>query len=652
MVVSARCVLFVGFFVGSVLPARPAPAGDGSQVQNVIVLIADGCSSEQYTLARWFQGEPLALDEILTGGVQTYISDSVIADSAPASTAFATGVRTSDNFIGIGPKPGTLRPDLEPSEDLRYRPLATVLEGARLRGKATGVVVTSRVSHATPAAYMAHIPSRKLEEDIMEQVVYQNVDVVLGGGQDYLLPLSEQGRRSDGENLVAVLQARGYSFVENRSGLEAVKSGRVFGAFARGPLAAEIDRPQTCPQEPTLEEMTRKAIELLSSDPDGFFLLVEGSQIDWACHANDPAHLLSDLLMFDKAVRVVLEFAKGHGNTLVLAFSDHNTGGMSIGNRSTDESYSQTGIEELIGPLKKMKVSAPEMWRRLWRSPRSGGCQARTNSAAGCAAGSRSVLGRAAFPCRSSAVAGTGRPGPREPARCVWRIDLSPVDTSGIHQPRSYGRRCAAVRVRSVSTCRPARRSGDREGDGERAGPGPGCAEPAAIRRRATSDRRRAGERGGGRARRPRRANLARRQNRRTARQQEPPPLRGTIDRAGRAGGLHSRHQEGLCATAGHPTYLPVSGPNEALSRASRRPIRTWRFARQRTADSMQIAQFGRRRAARLPVRWRAVLMCRICRIFPQSVPSRLPMGNLDRTILTAPSRLHPTHVDIRGGPR
>ena len=114
-----------------------------------------------------------------------------------------------------------------------------------------------------------------------------------------------------------------------------------------------------------MEEMTRKAIELLSSDPDGFFLMVEGSQIDWACHANDPAHLLSDLLMFDKAVRVVLEFAKSHGNTLVLAFSDHNTGGMSIGNRSTEESYSQTGIEELIGPLKKMKVSAPEMWRRL-----------------------------------------------------------------------------------------------------------------------------------------------------------------------------------------------------------------------------------------------------------------------------------------------
>ena len=279
---------------------------------------------------RWPAGsrvEPLALDEILVGGVKTYIADSVIADSAPASTAFATGFRTSDKFIGIGPKPGTLRPDLEPSEDLQYRPLATVLEGARLRGKATGIVATSRVTHATPAAYMTHVPSRKLEEDIMEQAVYQNVDVVLGGGKDYLLPKGEKGRRSDGENLVAVLRTHGYSIVEDRSELVAVKSGKVFGTFAMGPLAAEIDRPQTRPQEPTLVEMTSKAIELLSSDPDGFFLMVEGSQIDWACHANDPAHLLSDLVMFDQAVQVALEFAKGDGNTLVLAFSDHNTGG-------------------------------------------------------------------------------------------------------------------------------------------------------------------------------------------------------------------------------------------------------------------------------------------------------------------------------------
>ena len=140
-----------------------------------------------------------------------------------------------------------------------------------------------------------------------------------------------------------MLQRAGTRSSRIAAALESVKAGKVFGVFAMGALAAEIDRPQARPQEPTLAEMTRKAIELLSADPDGFFLMVEGSQIDWACHANDPAHLLSDLVMFDHAVQVALEFAKRDGQTLVLALSDHNTGGMSIGNRGTNKSYSQMG---------------------------------------------------------------------------------------------------------------------------------------------------------------------------------------------------------------------------------------------------------------------------------------------------------------------
>jgi len=191
MTVFARYLWLASILAGTVVLPSAARSEDPQPaesvpvktvpVKNVIVMIADGCSSEQYTLARWFQGSSLALDEMLVGGVKTYISDSVIADSAPAATAFASGVRTADEFIGIGPKPDTLRPDLEPPAELQYRPLATVLEGARLLGKATGIVVTSRVTHATPAAYVSHVPSRKLEEDIMEQLVYQNVDVVLGG---------------------------------------------------------------------------------------------------------------------------------------------------------------------------------------------------------------------------------------------------------------------------------------------------------------------------------------------------------------------------------------------------------------------------------------------------------------------------------------
>jgi alkaline phosphatase len=344
------------------------PAGftdEGQPVKNVIVMIADGCGSEHYTLARWYKGAPLALDDILCGGIKTFISDSVIADSAPAATAFATGFRSSDNFIGVGPKSGTLRPDLEPSEDLRYRPLGTVLEGARLLGKATGLVATSRLSHATPAGYSTHVVARSLEEDIMEQMVYQNVDVLLGGGIDYLLPKGSQGKRTDGEDLWSELRARGYVTVENRQQLESASGAKVYGAFAMGHMAPEVDRTTVRPDEPTLAEMTRHALRLLSADPDGFFVMIEGSQIDWANHANDPAHLLGDMLAYDDAVQVALEFAKQRGDTLVLSMSDHNTGGMSIGNRGTNTTYSQTSLAEVLDPLRKMRASAPEMWRQL-----------------------------------------------------------------------------------------------------------------------------------------------------------------------------------------------------------------------------------------------------------------------------------------------
>ncbi|HYR03620.1 MAG TPA: alkaline phosphatase, partial [Syntrophobacteria bacterium] len=259
----------VALLLSSPALAARAPA------KNVIVLIADGCSSEQYTLARWFKGAPLALDGIRVGAVKTYTTDSVIADSAPAASAFATGVRTSDDFISVGPREVTLSVVPRPDPELRYRPLATVLEGAKLLGKSTGIVATSRVSHATPAAYMAHVASRNREDDIMEQAVYQNVDVVLGGGKRHLLGKTDGGKRADGENLLDVLKERRYQIVETRDEMVRCKAGRVFGMFAMSHMEAEIDRQDRAPQQPTLEEMTRKAIEILSKNPCGFFLMVE-----------------------------------------------------------------------------------------------------------------------------------------------------------------------------------------------------------------------------------------------------------------------------------------------------------------------------------------------------------------------------------------
>jgi alkaline phosphatase len=367
-----RCLvglIFLAWLAGFLGGCAPASGNEGQAspppVKNLIVLIADGCGAEHYTLARWFKGEPLALDRMCVGAVKTHIADSVVADSAPASTAFATGHRTSGTFISVGPKPPTLPVVPAPDPELSYKPLATVLEGAKLLGKATGLAVTCRVTHATPAAYYAHVPSRALENDIMEQGVYQDLDVVLGGGRRHLLPPEDGGKRTDHENLMGVLKERGYAVVTDAQELAQVKSGKVYGLFADNHLEAEIDRKEWGPQQPTLEDMTRKAMELLSQDPDGFFLLVEGSQVDWASHANDPAHLLSDLLMFDRAVQAALNFAQKDGNTLVLAFSDHNCGGLSIGNYATDGAYSRMKLEALVEPLQKMKLSAQGVWRKM-----------------------------------------------------------------------------------------------------------------------------------------------------------------------------------------------------------------------------------------------------------------------------------------------
>lgn len=370
---SGRCceagplaAIVIALLIFRLFLVAPAVAADArpTVVKNVILLVVDGCSSEQYTLARWFKGGPLAIDEIRCGAVKTLIADSVIADSAPAATALATGHFSNDKLIGVAPsvKTVTVPP---PNADEQLRPLATLLEAARLQGKATGIVATSRVTHATPAGFMAHVTSRKMEEEIMEQAVHQGVNVVLGGGRDFALPKSAGGARRDGQNLVDTLRRRGYEVVENREQLQNARGSRVFGLFALGPMAPEIDRPRIAPSEPTLAEMTRKAIELLSADDDGFFLMVEGSQVDWACHANDPAHLISDLLAYDDAVAVALDFACRDGTTLLIALSDHNTGGMSIGNMRTSRTYSQTTIADLVEPLRKMRCSAVELWKRI-----------------------------------------------------------------------------------------------------------------------------------------------------------------------------------------------------------------------------------------------------------------------------------------------
>jgi len=322
---------------------------------NVIVLIPDGMSVTGTTLARLFKGEALALDPLASGLMSTWNGDGTIADSAPAGSAISSGWKSqTGNIASTGSKysfPGARVPAA--GEELR--PVATLLEAARLSGRATGIISTSEFMHATPADFSAHDQSRANYDNITEQIVYNKLDVILGGGIKYLKPET----RKDKEDMAAILKSRGYTLVGNTADLKQFSGKKLVGVFGKTDshtaLSYDLDRDPV--REPSLAEMTDKAIEVLSKQPKGFFLMVEGSKVDWAAHANDPVGIVSDVLAFDRAVKVALDFAKKNGNTLIIAVTDHGNSGISIGDRSTSKTYDKTHWTSFINPLKKAKVT-------------------------------------------------------------------------------------------------------------------------------------------------------------------------------------------------------------------------------------------------------------------------------------------------------
>ena len=320
--------------------------------KNVIVLIPDGMSQDGVTLTRWLynDGAPLNLDAITSGLVRTHNSDTPIADSAPAGTAMATGHKTQDKLIAVKGKAATLYGSNADDVKEALSPLATVLELAKTQGKATGLVVTSEIMHATPADFSAHAVSRKNYNDISEQQVFQNMNVVLGGGYKFFTP----AEREDKQDLIGEIKNQGYQLVTNKNQLSAITDGKVFGLFAPADLPYELDRKQ---DEPALAEMTSKAIQLLAKDKDGFFLMVEGSKVDWAAHNNAPAALTGDIKAFDDAVGMALNYAKTNKDTLVIVASDHGNGGISMGSEATNGNYSTLPISAFTDTLKKVKMT-------------------------------------------------------------------------------------------------------------------------------------------------------------------------------------------------------------------------------------------------------------------------------------------------------
>lgn len=320
-------------------------------VKNVIIMIPDGMSIDGLTLARWYNGgKELHLDSMASGLVRTYSADAAIADSAPAGTAMATGHKSHTGFVGVLPDQNTM-PGLPPiAEGDKRRPVASILEAAQLAGKATGLVATSEIMHATPADFSAHDPSRKNYDALSEQQVYQQLDVVLGAGSSFL----KAENRKDGKDLLSVIKSN-YQYITSPSELKNITSGKVWGMFSETSMAYELDRDAQ--KEPSLGEMTGKAINLLSQNENGFFLMVEGSKVDWAAHANDPIGIISDVLAFDEAVGVALQFAQKDGNTLVIAATDHGNSGISIGSKATTNDYDKRPLSDFINPLLKAKLT-------------------------------------------------------------------------------------------------------------------------------------------------------------------------------------------------------------------------------------------------------------------------------------------------------
>lgn len=340
-------LLSVTTLAGSAVAMAAPITQNNPQVKNIIMMIPDGQSVTDTTLARWYKGGALAVDELACGLVRTYSSDAPIADSAPSGTAYATGFKSHTGFVGVLPDVNTMPGMPSLAEADKRKPVASILEAAQLLGKGTGIIATSEIMHATPADFSAHDPSRKNYDNLSEQEVYQDIDVVLGSGEYYLKP---EGRK-DGENLVNELKAMGYDYITTPDEMRNSTSSKLWGMFAPKDLAYEMDRDKS--KEPSLAEMTQKAIDTLSKNENGFFLLVEGSKVDWASHANDPIGVISDTLAYDDAVGVALDFAKNDGNTVVISVTDHGNGGMTIGNKSTDNDYDKRKLEEFIAPIKK-----------------------------------------------------------------------------------------------------------------------------------------------------------------------------------------------------------------------------------------------------------------------------------------------------------
>ncbi|GAA3925320.1 alkaline phosphatase [Litoribacillus peritrichatus] len=387
-------------FAGCQTAEKSEPQAD-AKVKNVIMMIGDGMGPQQVGLLQEYatnapnsiyKDAPTGISKFMEAGVvglsQHNPAYNIVVDSASSASQLATGVPSPSESVGL---------------DAQGNPAETILELAQKSGKATGLVSDTRLTHATPASFAAHRAHRSLENRIAEDMLETKADVMLSGGLRHWIPKSAndkgelyqqltkrtdgtvkiKSKRKDEKNLLTEAEQSGYQVALTRAELDSVKDGKLLGLFAYSGMADGIqhtlNKDNPARTQPTLKEMTEKALNILSQDPDGFFLMIEGGRIDWAGHDNDASTMLHEMLKFDETINYVYEWVKDRNDTLVVITADHETGGFGFSytraNIPSPEALNGEGFKEqaykpnfnfgsfdILDKMYAQKMSYPDMF--------------------------------------------------------------------------------------------------------------------------------------------------------------------------------------------------------------------------------------------------------------------------------------------------
>lgn len=341
--------------IAAIVAAFCCLMANASSPRNIILFIGDGMSTPQRMVAEEFSRKmgtgPLAMNAMSRQATtRTYSASSLVTDSAAAATAIACGEKTENGFVGLDPD---------------GKRLTSCAEVARDAGKKVGIVTSVTINHATPAGFYAHQRSRSMLYEIGLDLVRSRFDLFMGGGLDGANAKTAYVAEYVG-NLYDYAATNGYIVAEGREGFDAlakinIRNPRIWWRSGEKALPYAIDAEGD--DTPRLPEITQRALDFLG---DNFFLMVEGGAIDWAGHANEAATNLRDMLEFDDAIKVALEFQKTNPDTLVIVTGDHETGGMSMG-------FAGTGYAFYMERLALQKCSTEKFRDRFYDIKGAGG---------------------------------------------------------------------------------------------------------------------------------------------------------------------------------------------------------------------------------------------------------------------------------------